>query len=184
MNKTETTNFMERIKSHYQEFIIDDFKVKEWYKELQNYDAEDVNRKLDEHLRSEVYGENIPKLYFLTKYLTPSKDKGKVVHKKIICNKCGYSFWDTEYDQHLQRCIEVHTVMRDMKKHYQMKLNYHDLMALSDERFEEVYQRYLDKMLDAPTVSDIQKRIIMHIKYPEYTDDDITEIIKQLSQQN
>ena len=62
MTIRETNEFMERIKSHYQEFVIDDFKIKEWYKELSNYDADDINNKLDEHLRSEVYGDQIPKL--------------------------------------------------------------------------------------------------------------------------
>ena len=66
MDKKETKKFMERIKSHYQEFIIDEFKFSEWHGKLKYYDAEDVNAKLDEHLSSEVYGEQIPKVYFLT----------------------------------------------------------------------------------------------------------------------
>ena len=37
MEKKETINFMQRIKSHYQEFVIDDFKIAEWHKELTKY---------------------------------------------------------------------------------------------------------------------------------------------------
>ena len=85
MTIKETNQFMERIKSHYQEFIVDDFKIKEWHKELSKFDLEDVNKKLDEHLKSSEYGEYIPKLFFLTKYLIPSKDKGKIKHYVVKC---------------------------------------------------------------------------------------------------
>ena len=74
MEKKQVIEFMDRIKSHYQEFIIDDFKIKEWYDELKDYSYEDVNKKLDEHLRSEQYGNFIPKVYFLTKFLTKEKE--------------------------------------------------------------------------------------------------------------
>lgn len=87
LNKKETINFMERVKSHYQEFIIDDFKISEWYGKLKDYDAEDVNKKFDEHLGSEVYGDYIPKIMFLTKYLTPTKEKGKLsIIQSIVQN--------------------------------------------------------------------------------------------------
>ena len=34
MTIKETTNFLERIKQHYQEFIIDEFKIDEWHNVL------------------------------------------------------------------------------------------------------------------------------------------------------
>ena len=78
MTIKETNDFMERIKQHYQEFVIDDYKIEEWYKELKDYDYQEVNAKLEEHLRNEQYGTSIPKVYFLTKYLTKEKDKNKL----------------------------------------------------------------------------------------------------------
>lgn len=177
MDKKETKKFMERIKSHYQEFIIDEFKFSEWYGKLKDYDAEDVNKKLEEHLNSELYGNQIPKVYFLTKYLIPTEEKGKIKHYTVLCPKCGQVIPDTELDNHLQRCIEAHTIIRDMKKYYDIDIDYQELMEMSNEKFEKTYQKYLDKMLEAP-IPDFQKRVIMHIKYPEYTDEDINEIIK------
>ena len=38
VTKEQTKNLFRRIKSHYQEFAVDDFKVEEWYKELKEYD--------------------------------------------------------------------------------------------------------------------------------------------------
>lgn len=178
MNKKETIRFMERVKSHYQEFIIDDFKVSEWYGKLKDYDDEDVNKKFDEHLNSEIHGENIPKVYFLTKYLTPTKDKGKVRYYTILCSKCGYEIPDEEYDKHLQRCIEASTVVRDMKKYFSMNLQKKKLMALSDEEFEKIYQSYLNKMLDAD-IPDFRKKIILRCIYSNM-DIDVNEIVNEM----
>ena len=180
MDKKETIRFMERVKSHYQEFIIDDFKISEWYGKLKNYDAEDVNKKFDEHLSSEVYGDSIPKIYFLTKYLTPTEEKGKIKHYTIYCPKCGYEIPDTEFERHNQRCIEASTIVRDIRKYFNQNLQKKKLMELSDEEFEKIYDNYIDKMLECPRVSQLQKWALMHIKYPEYSANDIQDIIKQM----
>ena len=65
MTKEQTKNLFRRIKSHYQEFTVDDFKVDEWHKELKDYDYDDVTKRFELHLNSEDYGQVIPKLWFL-----------------------------------------------------------------------------------------------------------------------
>lgn len=181
MQKKEVINFMERIKSHYQEFIIDEFKISEWYGKLKDYDAEDVNKKLDDHLCNEEYGHSIPKVAFLTKYLTKSADKGKVIHHTIICNICGYSIPDEEYDKHSQRCCEASTVRRDLKKFFNKRIDKDKLMNLSNDEFEKVYQAYLDKILEAPNLPDFRKKIILRCICPDM-DIDVNEIVKEMVQ--
>ena len=180
MTTKEVRNFMERVKSHYQEFIIDDFKISEWYGKLKDYDAEDVNKKFDEHLGSEIYGESIPKIYFLTKYLTPTKDKGKVVHYTVYCPKCGYEIPDEEFEHHTKRCYEASTIVRDFKKYFNRSLQKKKLMSLDDEDFEKLYQEYLNKMIDCKDVDIVRTKILLRIKYPEYEDTDINEIVKEM----
>lgn len=180
MTAKETRRFMERIKSHYQEFIIDDFKISEWYGKLKDYDAEDVNKKFDEHLNSEEYGDKIPRIGFLTKYLVKSEDKGKVKHYTIYCPKCGYEIPDVEFEKHNQRCIEASTIVRDMKKYFNQGLQKKKLMELDDEEFNKIYDAYVDKMLESPKVSALQKKILIHIKYPDYSYDDINDIVNDM----
>ncbi len=177
MEKKDVINFMKRIKSHYQEFVVDDFKISEWYGFLKDYDDEDVNKKFEEHLNSEVYGNQIPRIAFLTKFLIKSKDKGKIKHYTVLCPKCGQAVPDVQLEKHTQRCIEAHSIIRDMKKYYNIRVDFQELIEMSNEKFEKTYQKYLDKMIEAP-IPDFQKRVIMHIKYPEYTSEDINEIIK------
>lgn len=180
MDKKETKKFMERIKSHYQEFIIDEFKFSEWYGFLKDYDDEDVNKKFEEHLNSEVYGNQIPKVAFLTKFLIKSKDKGKIKHYTVLCPKCGQAIFDEELDIHVKRCIEVSTIVRDFKRYFNKTLKREKLFNLSDDEFEKLYQEYINVMLNSNKVETFKKKILMHIKYPEYTVDDINEIIKEI----
>ena len=53
-------------------------------------------------------------------------------------------------------------------------------MSLPDEEFEKLYQEYMNKMLSCERVEIFRKRILIHIMYPEYTDNDINKIIKQM----
>lgn len=166
MEKRETIQFMERIKSHYQEFVIDDFKIKEWHKELCKYDVDDVNKKLEEHLKSEVYGDQIPKLYFLTKYLIPTDVKGKVKHNMLECTLCGQSIFDDDFDKHYARCLASLTITKDLKKYFNLDVDYQKLMFLSEKDFNSVYERYLNKMLDDENLPLIRKQAILRCLYP------------------
>ena len=178
MEKKETINFMQRIKSHYQEFVIDDFKIEEWHKELKKYDYEDVNKKLEEHLSSETFGEQIPKLYFLTKYLIPTEDKGKIRHYTVVCQLCGKEVADTEFDDHFIRCSAAQAIVRDLRKYFNLTVDYQQLMSMSSQRFEEVYVKYLNKMLDAKIPRNRMK-IILRCLYPDEKTD-INELLKDM----
>lgn len=180
MSVKEVRTFLERIKSHYQEFIIDDFKISEWYGKLKDYDAEDINRKFDEHLSREEYEDKIPKIGYLTRYLIKSADKGKIRHYTVICPKCGYEIPDVEFEKHTKRCIEASTIVRDLKKYFYQNIQKKKLLALADDEFEKLYMEYVNKMLESDRVESFRKKILMHIKYPEYSSDDIDEIIKEM----
>ena len=178
MEKQETMNILKRIKSHYQEFAIDDFKVNEWHRELQKFDYVDVDLKLDEHLRSEVYGEQIPKLFFLTKHLIPADEKGQIKRYVIHCQNCGAEVPDTLYDKHFARCNATKTIIRDFKKYFNLNVDEEQLNKLNDAKFEEAYQKYLHRMLDAK-IPAFRKQIILKILYPN-RELDIKSMIKEM----
>lgn len=184
MTIKETNEFMERIKSHYQEFIIDDFKIKEWHKELSKYDAEDVNKKFEEHLKSELYGDSIPKVYFLTKYLVPTEDKGKVIHHNVVCQLCNQTIFDDDYDNHYKRCSSATTIARDMKNYFNVNTNYQIMMHMDEKSFDELYVKYLNKMLGA-NITDLRKKIILRCLYPDLDTETLAEMIKtEIKKQN
>lgn len=130
---------MKRIKSHYQEFIVDDFKVDEWYRELRDYDFEDVNKKLESHLRSETYGESIPKLFFLTKYLEKSKDKGKRLRCDVSCPICKEWFDVDELNRHYERCSSINYLNKQSLKYKGEEIDRKAYLNLSYEDFNKKY---------------------------------------------
>ena len=83
---------LKRIQSYYSSFIIDDFKTKEWYNELKKFDYDDVNKKLEEHMRSADYGTYEPKLFYLTKYLKTKEEKEAKTDYYCSCTICGKYF--------------------------------------------------------------------------------------------
>lgn len=141
MERKDVSIIMKRIKSHYQEFIVDDFKLEEWYKELKDYSLDDVMEKLDLHLKSEQYGNSIPKVYFLTKYLTKEKEKGKQLTGYLQCQICKKWINVEEYDKHYDRCSSIDYLNRQSIKYFDKEIDKGKYYYLSDEMFNEKYNK-------------------------------------------
>ena len=160
MTLAETTKFMERIKNHYQEFVIDKIKIKEWHNQLQDYSYEDVNRKLDEHLNNETYGWNIPKINFLTKYL--QKENEPKVEYSLECPLCREFVKGNEFDEHYSRCSSVNYLNKQSLKITGKPLDKKKLFSMSKEEFDNYYNRVLEVVLKN-SESNSEKKIINHI---------------------
>ena len=159
MTKQELKDFMQRIKSHYQEFIIDDYKMNEWYKELKDYDYFDVNTKLEEHLKSQDYGSYIPKVHFLTKYLTKSNDKSKIKIHKVQCPNCHAEVLIDDFDNHYDRCSSVDYAIAKTKQYLNKTLNRESLMNMPQIEFVEKYEKLLKYILQNTKDEKERKRI-------------------------
>lgn len=178
MTILEVKEFMKRIKSHYQEFVVDDFKTKEWYSELKKYDYEDVNNKLEQHLRNETYGESIPKLYFLTKYLIPTEQKGIKKEYNVYCPICGKYVNLEQYEDHYVKCNRTKLMVDDIKTYYNQNLDFDKIIKLSDESYEKLYKKYLNMMLDAD-IPYYRKNLILKILYPD-TELNVKDVISNI----
>ena len=146
MTREDTKNFLRRIKQHYQEFSVDDYKISEWHNELKDYSVEDINNKFEEHLKNEQYGNNIPKIWFLTKYLTKEKDKGKnnASDIKTNCQLCGKEIVLSEYSNHYHKCSSVDYIIRQVRKYRNQELPRKDIEELSDEKFDKLYEKAIN----------------------------------------
>ena len=164
MTREETKQFMKRIKQHYQEFMVDDFRVNEWYKALKNYDLDDVNDKLDEHLKNETYGNQIPKVYFIIKYLKTTEEKNNEKNKKakLECPLCREWILMNDFDKHYEKCSSVNYFIKQYKKYYGKELDRNKLMAVSSELFEENYTKLL-RCVQKSTEDENETKIIGYI---------------------
>ncbi len=134
---------LKRIKVNYQSFIDDAYTEKEWYKELKDYDLDDVMAKLEEHFKSEQYGNQIPKVYFLTKYLTTSKAKTSQQKYQLQCPICNEWVKGEEFDTHYGRCSSIKYIIKQSKVYLHKDLEREALMNMSEEEFQEKYDKLL-----------------------------------------
>lgn len=115
MELKDVKTILKRIEVNYpNKFENDAYTQNEWYKELKNYDYEDVVEKLEQHFRTEQY--QPPKVYFLTKNLIKTADKNKQEEYVINCPLCGRVLKPEEYDAHYDRCLSVQYVLRQYRR--------------------------------------------------------------------
>lgn len=145
MTKEEAKTIFKRIKSHYNTFVVDDFKFNEWFKELIHCNYEDVNKNLDRHINSEIYGETEPRLLFLTKYCRRDDRDFNLDNLHLICPHCKNKIKLYEYDDHVHRHNSIFYMNSKadlLNKHY----NEAKLMLAKEEVFEEVYNQFLSEL--------------------------------------
>ena len=139
---------LNRIKVNYPNFVNDDYTRSEWYRELKDYSLEDVMDKLEQHFRSEQYGNSIPKVYFLTKYLTKVKEKGKKIDGFLQCQLCGKWISMDDFEQHYDRCSSIDYLNRQSIKYFDKEIDKEKYYYLSDEMFNEKYNKVANYVLN------------------------------------
>ena len=146
MTIKETKEFMERIKVYYPNFMVDEYTLKEWYGQLKDYSTQDINEKFNEHLKSEQYGDYIPKINFLTKYLTKEKDKGNTNINGIFtnCQLCGKVIPLKEYKEHYSHCSSVDYIIRQVRRFKSKELTREQLEELGENKFNELYEKVVE----------------------------------------
>lgn len=177
MTKVELTNFMSRIKAHYQDFSLDEFKVMEWYEQLKDYDVVDLNLKFDNYVKSE-FGDTIPRINYLINGLIKIQNKGVVKKYIIECPMCHYPVSLDNFDRHYSRCSSVTYLCLKAEKIYKSKLNKSALYTMSDKEFNNTYMKFLNKTIDKHSMQ--ETKMIMKILYPNNSDDVINDMVKSL----
>ena len=150
---------LKRIQSYYPSFMIDDFKTKEWYNELKKFDLDDVNRKLEEHMRSTDYGAYEPKLFYLTKYLKTREEKESNIDYYASCTICGKYFKLSEYDKHFDRCSAINFINKQSMSMKGEEIDKDKYFNMSDQDFNEFYDRLLT-VVYKNTEDEMQKNAI------------------------
>lgn len=141
MESTDTKRFLKKIKAYYSNFNIDDFDVvNEWIEVLKPYSEEDVLKEFQKHLNSE-YGNSIPKLHFLTKYLLTEnqKQKRENTYEYYRCNICGASVHKQDFKEHMERCDSVEYLDGLAQKIKGTGLDKNVLRQMSKDKFLTFY---------------------------------------------
>ena len=156
MKINETREFMERVKVHYPTFIIDTYTIEEWHSQLKEYSYEDINKRFNEHLQSEQYGEYIPKIWFLTKNLIKEDDKERATSDKVkfTCNICGEEVTLINWNSHYDRCIVEEYIIKQAKKYRNKDIDRSEIKALSQEKLDALYEKMINIVYEQGNESD------------------------------
>lgn len=149
MNLKQTKELIERIDIHYNtEFSKNDNLVKEWAKELKKYDKEDVERRLEEHLKGD-FANTTPKLYFLTKGLFTPEQKIQMSVIYTNCQICGKEININEYDEHFTKCSHIDFIKTNVKKYLNQDINVEEYWNMTDDdltkRWEKIAKIIIEK---------------------------------------
>lgn len=145
MELKDVKMILKRIQVNYPNFVVDGYVQSEWYRELKDYCLEDVMQKLEQHFRSEQYGNSIPKVYFLTKYLKKAKEKKEVDKGRILttCTLCGDTISLAEFDKHYERCSNIDYLNRKSLKFFNKEIDKSKYKNMIDEEFNAIYDKFL-----------------------------------------
>lgn len=150
MELKDVKTILTRIKVNYPTFVNDDYTRSEWYKELKDYSLNDVMEKLEQHFRSEQYGNSIPKVYFLTKYLKKEKEKNKEIDGLLQCQLCKQFVDYKDYEDHYDRCSSIDYLDNQYFKYFKKRLEENkkqQLYLVSSDIFNEKYDKMLEYIL-------------------------------------
>ena len=170
MELKDVKTILTRIKVNYPAFVNDDYTRSEWYKELKDYSLDDVMEKLEQHFRSEQYGSQIPKVYFLTKYLTKEKEKELKEEIFLGCQICGKTVSLEEYDKHFDRCSSIDYLNKQSIKYFNKPIEKEKFYFISDDLFQEKYDKVLNYILNHTDNEEEIKHINKYFETKEEND--------------
>ena len=164
MTKLEVDELVNLLDMSYRNFVKDPVGMSNLYlKMLYQYDCEDVMKKLQECMAMEQFQFQPPTLDYLVKDLTRNKDKVDFNKTLIYCQFCNRMFNSIEtLHKHEDRCRSVRYIARQYKKYLNREVNKRELYEMSDEEFDEKYDKLL-KFIEMRSTDEREKEIISFI---------------------
>lgn len=163
MQKSEVYDLVQIINQNYPTFIKEGKEedlINVWFKELQQYDYEDVLEALKSYMAQEKYQYQPPTLYLLISGLTKKHEKKDWSKGTFYCSYCKRAFnSEEEQKQHEDRHRSIKYVIRETKKWFKKELTEKFLWTMSEEEFNERYNKLLKYIMEHTTDEAERKRI-------------------------
>ena len=148
MEKLEVNKLIEKIMIFRQSFLKTKNTLDEWFKILEPYDYQDVEKKLDEYFRESNNFGQYPDPYYLSRNLTTKSEKEKYRDVTITCQICGEKVSHGEYAKHFDRCSSIDYLCRMSERFYNKKMDKQELMQLSEITFQKGYWNFCKNLLN------------------------------------
>lgn len=138
----------------------------EWFRVLEPYDYDDVNRKLDEYFKNGDNFGKYPDVYYLIKYLKTKEQK--LIQDKIyaICPFCKSKENPEDYQIHYHKCSSIQYLIDVSKKYFCKDLSRSKLIQMPETDFDKFYWKICDllseKIQDGNLKHSLENAILTH----------------------
>ena len=151
MDTEQVKEFLKRIDINYQTNWSDNKDIiLEWYKDLKNYDLEDVNKSLNYYMKSN-YASIPPKRWAILNQIKTTEQKERQNNLITKCQLCGKSMNMNLYDNHYSKCLDIEFLVKSAKKWLDKDITKEELESLSKIDIEDKVlkmQKYIYKNTD------------------------------------
>lgn len=160
MNNNETMQILNLIKFNYPNFEIKEGMPEMWFDVLMEYSFEDVKMKLEEHLSEDRFQKQPPTAYLLVKGLPKIRDRIDFTKDTFYCDICNRPFNNQEELKiHRDKCSSIRYLIKQNKKWFNRNIDKKFLWNLSDEEFDERYNKMLKYIMEHTTDENERTRI-------------------------
>ena len=137
MTIEEVKKFLKRIDMNYQTNLSEDKDiVREWHTDLKNYSNEDLDKSLNEYMKSN-YASIPPKRWALLNDLKTIEQKEALKDIYETCIFCGKKVPSLEYKKHHGRCLDIAYLIKNGKKFLNKDWNKEQFYKMNDAELED-----------------------------------------------
>lgn len=148
MKQNDVITLFERIKNHYNIFVYDDNKVKEWHRFLKDFNNSEVLDNLDKYILE--YHDRPPLVFELTRGLEKNTTP-EVKEQCIQCDLCKqlvYCYDWSEFDKHYRKCQKIDFIDRQSKAIRGYGITKAIYYNKSDEELDRDYRKVMDNWVE------------------------------------
>ena len=166
MGKEETKELIKLIKYNYPSLEVKEGMISMWAQIMSEYEFDDVKHSLEVYMADDRFQKQPPTAYLLVKGLPKIGDRIDFTKDTFYCRHCGKAFNDLdEHDRHFEKCSSIQYLIRENKKWFNRIIDRRSLWQLSDDEFEERYNKMLKYIMEH-TTDDREKQRIKYIFNP------------------
>lgn len=146
MNRLETKQLLDKIQAFRQSFNITNSLLDEWYKILEPYRYQDVNKKLDEYFRESSNFGQYPDAYSLVRYLRTEEELQHTSSIQVRCSMCGRLMNYNDLEEHFDRCSSVSYIYINAPKYLNRTFDKSKLWEMDKSTFDKFYIKFCEEI--------------------------------------
>ena len=150
MNKSDVLDILNKIKTNYQDFLIKEDTLDNWYEVLKNYSYLDIDGKVNDYLKAD--SDKPPRLNHLTNGVQTLAQKYNALNDDFVwCNLCQKKMRFGDYEKHYSRCLQVQTLWIKSKR-LGKEIPRDDLEQFGDDILEKLEDKYVEKVVNVTNI--------------------------------